>query len=148
MRLWRMSAQTTLAEASWQEQAGRWHYAQRPLLYLSASPELAVLEARVHHRTGMDGYWLSSLVLPEGLALRTIGLDELPSDWRRRKALTRRLGQAWFLERRYPVLCVPSAVVPLSRNYLLNPAHPALQGKLRLHAVTPMRFDRRLLLTL
>jgi RES domain-containing protein len=45
-------------------------------------------------------------------------------------------------------LRVPSAVVPLSHNFLLNPEHGALRGKLRLRLETPMRFDRRLLLDL
>jgi RES domain-containing protein len=145
MRLWRMSAQTTLREASWQPQAGRWHYAGRAVLYVSRSPELAVLEARVHHRVGMDGYVVSSLWVPDHLRARTLTLAELPADWRDRKPLTRALGEDWLVAGRYPLLCVPSAVVPLAHNYLVNPAHPAVRGKLRLRAVAPMPFDRRLL---
>ena len=104
MRLWRMSAQTTLEEACFQQQAGRWHYAGRALVYLSQSPELAVLEALVHHRLGMGGYWLSSLVLPRGARFHTIDLDDLPADWRRRKSLTRKLGEDWLVEARTPAL--------------------------------------------
>jgi RES domain-containing protein len=144
MRLWRMSTQTRLAEACWQEESGRWHYAGRAVLYVSQTPELAVLEALVHHRIGVDGYWISSLWVPDGARIHAIALDALPADWRRRKALTRELGEAWRSEARYPVLRVPSAVVPLSHNFLINPAHPAVHGKLRLRPVTPMKFDRRL----
>jgi RES domain-containing protein len=144
MRLWRMSAQTRLEDACWQEDAGRWHFAGSAVLYVSQSPELAVLEALVHHRVGMSGYWLSSISVPPRVRMRTIALDDLPADWRRRKRHTRALGDAWLREARYPVLCVPSAVVPVSHNYLVNPAHAAVHGRLRLHPVTPMRFDRRL----
>ena len=72
MRLWRMSATRTLEEASWQEKAGRWHYAGSAVLYLSRSPELAVLEARVHHRVGMDGYFMSSVNVPASARIHAI----------------------------------------------------------------------------
>jgi RES domain-containing protein len=144
MRLWRMSATRTLEEASWQEKAGRWHYAGTAVLYVSRSPELAVLEARVHHRAGMDRYYMSSVNVPNSARIHTIELDDLPRDWRTRKALTRTLGTRWLEAGETPVLCMPSAVVPLAHNYLLNPAHPALRGRLRLRVEGPMRFDRRL----
>jgi RES domain-containing protein len=143
-----MSVQTTLEEASRQEKAGRWHVAGARLLYLSQSPELAVLEARVHHRVGMSGYWISSVGIPDRLRIRTLTLDALPADWRARKALTRAIGMQWLQSGKAPVLRVPSAVVPLSHNFLVNPEHRALRGKLRLRLETPMRFDRRLLLDL
>jgi RES domain-containing protein len=144
MRLWRMSATRTLEEACWQEKAGRWHYAGTTVLYLSRSPELAVLEARVHHRLGMDGYFMSSVNVPNSARIRTITLADLPRDWRARKALTRGIGRRWLESGETPVLCMPSAVVPLANNYLLNPAHPALHGRLRLRVEGPMRFDKRL----
>jgi RES domain-containing protein len=148
MRLWRMSVQTTLPDACRQEQAGRWHRAGATVLYLSQSPELAVLEARVHHRIGMDGYWIASVGIDDALRYRTLALDALPADWRTRKAFTRKLGMAWLDAGREPLLRVPSAVVPLSYNFLVNPDHPSLRGRLRLRLDTPMRFDRRLVMLL
>jgi RES domain-containing protein len=144
MRLWRISQHVTLADAVRQEEAGRWHFAGRTLLYLSATPELAMLEALVHHRIGMDRYWLTSVAIPAAARIRTVDGAELPRDWRHRKPWSRALGEAWLDEGRVPVLCVPSAVCPVSRNYLLNPAHPALR-RLRLRVDSPVRFDRRLL---
>ena len=144
MRLWRVSAQTTLEDACWQEKAGRWHYAGRRLLYLSATPELATLEALVHHRVGMAGYRLASLTVPAGVRVHTVTVDELPADWRERKAMTRRFGEVWLQSGREPVLAVPSAVVPVSFNYLLDPDHPRLKGRLRLRDDGAWRFDRRL----
>lgn len=144
MRLWRVSMLTTLEQACWQEKAGRWHYAGRRVLYASASPELAALEALVHHRVGMSGYCLSSVELPGDVRVHTVALDDLPPDWRERKSMTRRFGDAWLQAGTEPALAVPSAVVPVSCNYLLNPDHPKLKGRLRLRVDGPWRFDRRL----
>jgi RES domain-containing protein len=144
MRLWRISQHVTMADAVRQEEAGRWHFAGRTLLYLSATPELAMLEALVHHRIGMDRYWLTSVAIPASARIRTVDDADLPRDWRHRKPWSRALGEAWLTAGRVPVLGVPSAVCPVSRNYLLNPAHPALH-RLRLRVVSPVRFDRRLL---
>ena len=144
MRLWRVSMATTFEAACWQEESGRWHYAGRRVLYLSATPELATLEALVHHRVGMTGYRLASIALPRHVRIHTVHLDELPSDWRASKPMTRRFGDAWLRAAREPVLAVPSAVVSLSFNYLLNPDHPKLKGRLHLRDEGAWRFDRRL----
>lgn len=52
--------------------------------------------------------------------------NELPRDWRifPWPASTQEIGQRWFTEARSVVLSVPSAVLPRSRNYLINPIHP------------------------
>src|SRR5687768_6755903 len=144
MRLWRISTQTTLAHACRQETAGRWNYAGRSLLYLSATPELAMLEALVHHRVGIDNYRLTSVDVPAAARIRFLHARDLPDDWRHRKAWSRALGEAWLVQGRVPVLSVPSAVCPVSRNFLLNPAHPALR-RLRLRVHAAVRFDKRLL---
>ena len=144
MRLWRISTQTTLAQACHQDVAGRWHYAGSRVLYLSATPELAMLEALVHHRVGIDNYRLTSVDVPASARMRILRARDLPEDWRHRKRWSRAFGAAWLAQGRVPVLSVPSAVCPVSRNFLLDPAHPALRGlRLRVHAA--VRFDKRLL---
>jgi RES domain-containing protein len=144
MRLWRVSMLTTLAQACEQEKAGRWHYAGARVLYVSATPELATLEALVHHRVGMTGYQLSSIGVPRDVRVHVVGADELPAAWREHKAKTRCFGDAWLRAGREPVLAVPSAVVPMSFNYLLNPDHSKLKGRLRMRHEGPWHFDRRL----
>jgi RES domain-containing protein len=41
------------------------------------------------------------------------------------------------------VLCVPSAVIPMEWNYLLNPVHPDF-SRIRVHAPKPFEFDSRM----
>jgi hypothetical protein len=63
------------------------------------------------------------------LGIDTIGLEELPGDWRRREAWTQQKGDDWHGLGPNPPLQVPSAIVPLPAspdvNFLINHNHPA-----------------------
>lgn len=52
------------------------------------------------------------------------------------------IGRDWLLSKRTPILKVPSAIVPVEHNYLLNPEHPDL--KVTLEAPIEFKFDRRM----
>lgn len=56
----------------------------------------------------------------------------------------RELGSSWALATRSLALAVPSAVMPLSLNYLLNPRHPQAK-RLRIVRQVPISLDERLL---
>ncbi len=49
-------------------------------------------------------------------------------------------GDAWLASRRSAVRSVPSAIVPDSRNLLLDPAHPDAE-RMRVAAIRPLAFD-------
>ena len=105
---------------------GRWNSAGGAVVYTSSSLSLAALETLVHadrDRFKRD-YLAFTLEIPEAL-LTVLQEADLPADWRSRPVSTgaRRLGDAW-LTGGTAVLAVPSVVVPLETNYLLNPLHP------------------------
>ena len=52
--------------------------------------------------------------------------DEPPSDWRSDTppASTQAIGDAWVKRGATAILRVPSVIVPVEYNYLINPAHP------------------------
>lgn len=112
------------------------------MLYTSASPELAALEAVAHWQPGAPAHWLCRVELPARASVRRVGA--LPANWRRRKALTRAIGNRWFDAARSAALVVPSALCPEADNVLVNPLH-ADCDKLRLVVVRRFHFDRRLL---
>lgn len=56
---------------------------------------------------------------------------------------TRDIGTRWFEEERSVVLGVPSAIVPIADNYLINPFHPDFQALERGDPV-PFSWDARL----
>lgn len=130
---------------------GRWNPEGVPLVYTSASPELALLETLVH----LDGtplsdlppYVLVTIAVPDG-AIETIAEADLSPDWATQPApdhLARFLLPR--LQPGYPALgfAVPSVVLPGSptRNVLLNPLHP-LMPQVQVVAVAPLVFDGRL----
>lgn len=55
-----------------------------------------------------------------------------------------RTGEAWVRRSASVLLAVPSRVIPIEWNYLLNPGHPDMQQVL-IGSPQPFRYDRRLL---
>ena len=54
------------------------------------------------------------------------------------------IGTAWLTSRRSAALVVPSAIITIERNTLLNPLHPELR-RVRITEDAPFSFDTRLL---
>jgi RES domain-containing protein len=142
MKLWRVSPATTLEDARHGGRAGRWSWASREVLYTSATPELAVLEALAHRAENEATHWLCVIHLPKAATPRPV--RGLPEDWRKQPSLTRRIGNAWFDRMASPALLVPSALCPEGSNVLVNPFHPRARG-LRMQVLRRFDFDRRLL---
>lgn len=110
---------------------GRWNSAGRAVTTCATSPSLCVLEKLVHVQ---DPDLLPELVMvrygvPDGLAVETVDLAELPASWRRQESWTQRRGDEWHAALSAPLLRVPSAIVPLDGspdlNLLINHRHPA-----------------------
>ena len=83
-------------------------------------------------------------LLPADYVLMTIDLGDAPIE--RVDAFpddTVAVGEAWLASRRSAVLSVPSAIVPESRNLLLNPAHPDAE-RASIAAIRRFAFDGRL----
>ena len=84
--------------------------------------------------------------IPDGIAVDEMPVDALPPDWRTpRHPECCSLGQRW-LQRphsaRGAVLQVPSAVVPMELNLLIDPTHPDAAA-IRLREVHDYALDAR-----
>jgi RES domain-containing protein len=127
--------------------SGRWHRRGRRVTYLSSSLSLAALELFVHlQRSDSRIPFVAIRVeIPETIDIELLDLRSLKSDWRREPPVssTQDLGMAWLAPGRTALLRVPSAVVPIEFNYILNPAH---RDAARIKAGKPeaFRFDSRL----
>ena len=125
---------------------GRWNLKGDAMVYTSATPELALLEFIVN-LSPMEippTVQVTSILLSD-LTIRELKIRDLPQHWDQYPFPTvlAEIGSAWLRSGKSLALAVPSAVVPVSVNYLLNPAHRAMK-KARVADVSPIRFDPRI----
>jgi RES domain-containing protein len=147
MRLWRISNHADLSGEGGLRADGRWHSRGRRVVYLSDHPASALLEVLVHLEVDAEDlpthYQLLTIEAPDDLAISSVDEDSMADNWRGDFAASRAFGDEWLRDRASALLRVPSAIVPASYNYLLNPAH-ADAARLSIVSAMQAPFDRRL----
>jgi RES domain-containing protein len=124
---------------------GRWNPKGVPLIYTSATPELAHSEFMIHIKNlPPPSTNLVTIKIPEK---EILDAEELPGNWRSYSNLseTQFFTHKWLSERKFMVLRVPSAIVPMSFNYLINPLHPKIDKVLVINSEL-FQFDERFLI--
>ena len=101
---------------------GRWNRKGVPIVYTAGSLSLVMLEMLVQDQPLRACYVAIPAEIPQDLEIERMDVARLPPDWRDPAALQnlRAIGGDWAA-----VLAVPSAVIPIETNFLLNPRHPA-----------------------
>lgn len=125
---------------------GRWTSPGLRVVYTAENAALAALEVLVHLDVSIrPAYALIPCTFPQKLVLR-LDRGRLPEAWRSypAPAALARLGDAWIKSAASAVLDVPSVVIDMQSNFLLNPAHPAFAA-VRVGQPVPFDFDARLL---
>lgn len=122
----------------------RWNLPGHRIVYLSSHLSLAALEVIVHASTYHDlaGYRAFKVQFAADL-LNSLESD-LPPNWNSIEPTLaiQELGSRWAEAGESLLLRVPSAVVPVEYNYLLNVDHPAFE-ELAVDGPLPFRFDPR-----
>lgn len=130
---------------------GRWNSAGRYVIYFGGSLALSCLEKLVH-TPGTSLYTgdfsVTITEIPDRLSVKEVTLKELVKidlDWNKviNYPVTQSIGDAWLQSLETAVLKVPSAIIEMEYNYLVNPAHPDF-SKIKVTAVSKFRFDNRL----
>ncbi|MBV9301484.1 MAG: RES family NAD+ phosphorylase [Acidobacteriaceae bacterium] len=144
MILWRISRHRDLGGTGGLRSPGRWHHAGQPIVYLAESAAGALLEVCVHTSANdvPPDFTLLKIEAPE-VQVQAIKCDGLPAGWQSQLELTRDLGTAWLQKKDTALLRVPSAIVPETVNFLLNPTHPDAK-KFRIVEALLYPFDVRL----
>ena len=146
-----------LVKKKWSEQAfdgegarrygGRWNSKGKRCLYLASSPSLALLEIMVHldDYSLLADYLLYQMEIPDS-SLLELDSDSLPGDWDADPAplSTARIGDEWLATLASMALFVPSTIVPIEHNILVNPAHPQYDEALSTATEVNFRADQRL----
>lgn len=126
---------------------GRWHNAGRPVVYMADHPASAMLETLVHLEIDPEdlpeNYQLLVVDVPKDASKQKLVLEDLGDGWQDNQERTRQIGDEWLAGGKSLLLGVPSAIMPHSTNYLLNPAHPEAE-QVKFEA-KHYDFDQRLL---
>lgn len=124
----------------------RWNSVGTAMVYTASTLALATLEVLVHleQPKALERFNVFSVKIPEDL-ISVLSEDDLPKDWRTYPAppSTKAIGDEWIASQSSLALIVPSAVIPLEVNYLINPNHPDV-AQLILGERIAYPFDARL----
>jgi len=125
---------------------GRWNSPGHRVVYTSQSAALATLEILVHlgSASALAAWVLIGCRFPQAL-VTVADRGSLPKHWRRFPAPSElpRIGNEWILSGASAVLQVPSAIIELEHNYLLNPEHKDFR-RIEIQSPAPFSFDVRL----
>jgi RES domain-containing protein len=150
VKVWRISGagRVALDGEETRKEGGRWHRPGRPLVYTASSCALAVAEF-LAHLDGDPGTLVAlEIEIPDDLRRDCIDVSHLPDDWRTpRHEHCCRSGEEWLsrsAEQRGALLLVPSAVVPLEQNVVIDPWHPDAT-RISIRHVHDYELDERLI---
>ena len=151
IRAWRLSpaayVDRIVAGGGAYRQGGRWNSPGRAVVYMSECLSLSVLESLVHmvKMNMMRGFKCVWADIPNDL-ITTVEEKDLPADWKAvpAPASTKAIGDRWFDARISPVLEVPSTIISIEQNFVLNPLHPDFH-RLQIGDILDFEFDTRLL---
>ena len=145
--LWRISNHKSLNGVGGLKYSARWHTSGKPIVYFAESPAGAMLEVLVHLELLEDelprAYTLLRVEVPESVSIELIQVPAGES-WKTDHDLTRQLGDEWLAHRRTSLGRVPSAILPMTSNFILNPLHPDAP-KVKIAETEQAEFDPRLL---
>ena len=148
MRVWRICKQkhqqSAFSGTGGLYTPSRWTPQGFLVVYTSESLALASLEVFVHTESDRIPLFAIRAFLSDDIAIAEVDIAKLPADWQGETAYPslQNIGKQWLLAQQTPVLKVPSAIIPVEFNYLLNPDHP----NLRFAIEPPMtfKFDERM----
>ncbi len=150
MRAWRICKSKYVVTAFDGEGAfrygGRWNSRGIRLVYLGGNPSISALEIVVNTDDSEDLYRIPYVLIPvdfdEGLVTRP---EKIPDDWKQDPPppSSAAVGDTWVRSGKSVVLEVPSAVIPLERNFILNPLHKDF-GQIKIGGPQKFEFDSRL----
>jgi RES domain-containing protein len=119
------------------------------MAYTSEHLSLAALELFIHIDDEEEPRDLVAVEAELALDPKTVEeqkrsiLKRLGPNWRYEVSLTRDLGDTWFATEESLVMPVPSVVIEVEWNLLINPGHAEF-ARMKIVQQRPFRFDERM----
>lgn len=150
LRAWRITKTKHAGQAFDGEGAkrysGRWNSLGTALVYTSETLALATLEilVRLQDSSPLRAYTAFPVRFDDEL-VRVLDQSELPHNWAQIPAPPelQRVGDEWVKSQQSVLLRVPSVIIPMEWNYLINPAHPDFK-RVEIGKQQPLELDPRL----
>lgn len=103
--------------------AARWNEAGTNIIYAASSLSLCALEIMAS-QSALAGVAVQ-IDIPEDIPVSVFSEENFPRDWwvNPHPESTRAFGTKWAESLTTAVMSVPSSVIRIERNYILNPAH-------------------------
>ena len=130
--------------------ANRWNKKDEFVIYTSSNRALSTLEMVVHR-----SYILSSIpykiltieILESKSFLKEISSNTLPKNWKSIEAYPtlQEMGSQWYNSKESLILKVPSAIIPLEYNYIINTRHSLFETNVKIIEKADFIWDERLL---
>lgn len=106
---------------------GRWNPIGTPALYTSENRALAILELLAHtpKKVVPEKYVLLELEISAKIEKQILRINKLQKGWNDLQVndWTQQLGLKYFNEKNILGIQVPSTIIPLEKNMVLNPLH-------------------------
>ena len=107
------------------EYGARWNSPGRSVIYAASSLSLAMLEQLAHTETGHlpRDHAFIKITIADSMPKETLSLTDVTGWNIDDVTASRAYGDRWLAERRTCILLVPSVIVPIESNVLINPSH-------------------------
>lgn len=150
MEVFRISSEAYSKSLSCSGSANRWNLKGQNVLYTGSSRSLSSLELIVHKGAVKPALIYKVMVISvadDDYLTKQIQIKDLPINWRSFAAysILQNIGSGWYKSQDSLILKVPSAVIPIEYNYMINTEHPDFPNKVRLVRAEDYFWDSRLL---
>ena len=149
MRVWRIAsaAHSAFDGEGARRYGSRWTPRGVPAVFTSATLSLAALERFVNTDPDLELMNLVAIAvdIEANIAIETVPVGDCPPDWRTYPAPPGLavIGERWLQESKSAILSVPSVVIPIERNFVLNPTHADF-ATLTINRSEPFSVDPRM----
>ena len=129
--------------------ANRWSLEDEFTIYAGSSRSLSSLELIVHENAVSPLFKYKVMIISiadEQHLFGEISQNSLPANWRSMDAYPQlqQIGSNWYQTNKSLFLKVPSAIIPMEYNYIINTRHPDFQDKVMLVRTEELLWDKRL----
>lgn len=126
---------------------GRWNSEGKKVIYTASTLSLAALESMFRRKgCGYNNDYATMLInAPDDIGITEIDTSSLPKGWNHPfdYSVCQSLGDEWYEKEETPLLKVPSAIIPMDYNYVINTRHKDYK-QIKLIGVTDFIPDPRI----